>query len=106
MTLQKDKLKTKINRDKDLPILSFETAIQWERWLAKNHDACGGVWLQIQKKDSERRSLTYGEALDAALCYGWIDGQKKSNDGGSWLQKFVRRGAKSGWSKRNTENVE
>jgi uncharacterized protein YdeI (YjbR/CyaY-like superfamily) len=74
--------------------------------LAKNHELSNGVWLQLEKKDSNRRSLTYAKALDAALCHGWIDGQKKANDGRSWLQKFCRRGPKSGWSKRNTEHVE
>lgn len=92
--------------DKESPIKSFETAAQWEKWLAKNHAISDGVWLRIPKKDSGLPSLTYAEALDAALCYGWIDGQKRSNDHHSWLQRFTPRSLKSGWSKRNTEHVE
>jgi uncharacterized protein YdeI (YjbR/CyaY-like superfamily) len=89
----------------ELSIMSFESAKHWERWLVKNHKLSRGVWLRIQKKE-DRKSLAYSEALDAALCYGWIDGQKKSDNDRSWLQKFTRRGAKSGWSKRNREHVE
>lgn len=92
-------------RSKELSILSLDSATQWEKWLAKNHDLSSGVWLQIQKKTG-RRHLTYAEALDVALCYGWIDGQKKSYDSESWLQKFTRRGPRSTWSKKNTEHVE
>jgi len=89
----------------ELPILSFKSAKQWANWLATNHDMSSGVWLQIQKKKTHPPSLTYAEALDEALCFGWIDGQKKAKDDLSWLQKFTRRGPKSGWSKKNTEHV-
>jgi uncharacterized protein YdeI (YjbR/CyaY-like superfamily) len=85
--------------------MPFETSKQWEKWLAKNHNIIDGIWLQFQKKASGRQSVTYAEALDVALCYGWIDGQKKSNDNCSWLQKFIRRRPKSAWSKKNTEHV-
>ena len=61
--------------------------------------------LRIFKKDSGEKSITYGDALDQALCYGWIDGQKDAHDERSWLQKFTPRRAKSSWSKRNTEHV-
>jgi uncharacterized protein YdeI (YjbR/CyaY-like superfamily) len=91
---------------KKLPVLTFETAAEWEHWLSKNGGTSAGAWLQISKKDSGLQSLTYAEALDEALCYGWIDGQKKSNDARSWLQKFTPRTTKSGWSKKNTEHVE
>ncbi len=106
MTTPKNKTKTRVNRDMKLSILSFESAKHWERWLAKNHKLSSGVWLRIQKKDSDRQSVTYAKALDVALCYGWIDGQKKSADDQSWLQKFTPRGLKSAWSKKNTEHVE
>ena len=106
MTISRNKKITKVNQAKELPIMSFDTAIQWERWLARNHDISDGIWLRIQRKDSGRQSVTYVEALDVALCYGWIDGQKKSNDGGSWFQKFIRRSPQSCWSKKNTEHVE
>ena len=65
-----------------------------------------GVWLKLSKKDSGIPSITYEEALDAALCYGWIDGQKKGFDDQYWLQKFTPRGPKSIWSKINTEKAE
>lgn len=93
------------SQSKRLPIKSFETAAKWDSWLAKNHDSSAGVWLQLQKNNLDRQALTYAEALDVALCYGWIDGQKKANDDHSWLQKFTPRSPKSGWSKKNTEHV-
>lgn len=98
-------MKSKSKKNAQLPILSFETSSQWEKWLTKNHPLSDGVWLQIQKKDSDQRSLTYADALDMALCYGWIDGQKKPLDDRSWLQKFTRRSSKSNWSKKNREHV-
>ena len=77
-----------------------------DEWLEKNHAESDGIWLRISKKDSQETSLTYAEALDQALCYGWIDGQKKPFDKLSWLQKFTPRRPKSGWSKINTQHVE
>ena len=65
-----------------------------------------GILLRIYKKDSGVTSVTYAEALDQALCFGWIDGQKKPRDNESWLQKFTPRRAKGVWSKRNTEHAE
>src|SRR4030095_7454647 len=88
------------------PILSFPTKKNWENWLAKQHETSTGVWLKLGKKDSGIVSVTYEEALDVALCYGWIDGQKKSFDEQYWLQKFTPRGLKSIWSKINTEKAE
>ena len=90
----------------ELPILPFANKKKWTDWLAKQHDKSAGVWLQIAKKDSEIPSINYEEALDVALCYGWIDGQKKAFDDQYWLQKFTPRGPKSIWSKINTEKVE
>lgn len=86
--------------------LAFESARQWESWLAKNHAASEGVWVRIYKKASGRPSLTYAEALDGALCYGWIDSQKRAGDGESWLQRFGPRRARSGWSRVNTQHAE
>jgi len=85
--------------------LAFETVQKWEAWLAKNHAQSDGIWLQFFKKDSGVKTVTYAEALDGALCYGWIDGQLKSRDKDSYLQKFTPRRPKSVWSKRNTEHV-
>jgi uncharacterized protein YdeI (YjbR/CyaY-like superfamily) len=90
----------------DLPILPFESKKKWSSWMAVQHDKSAGVWLKLAKKDSGISSVTYEEALDVALCYGWIDGQKKSFDDKYWLQKFTPRGPKSIWSKINTEKVE
>jgi uncharacterized protein YdeI (YjbR/CyaY-like superfamily) len=90
----------------DLPILPFERQKDWAVWLEKNHATSSGVWLKLAKKASGVQSVTYDEALEAALCYGWIDGQKKSHDETSWLQKFTPRGPKSIWSKINTEKAQ
>ena len=89
-----------------LPTIEFKTAESFETWLEKHHDNSSGLWLKIFKKDSGMLTITYPEALDIALCYGWIDGQKKAYDEQSWLQKFCPRTAKSIWSKVNIGNVE
>ncbi len=90
---------------KPLPILPFASATKWSAWLAKNHAKSDGIWLQFFKKDSAVKSITYAEALDKALCYGWIDGQLKKHDAQSWLHRFTPRRPRSMWSKRNTEHV-
>jgi uncharacterized protein YdeI (YjbR/CyaY-like superfamily) len=90
----------------DLPILPFASKKKWADWLSKQHNKTAGVWLKISKKDSGIPSVTYEEALDVALCYGWIDGQKKGFDDQYWLQKFTPRGPKSIWSKINTEKAQ
>ena len=90
----------------ELPTLPFASKKKWADWLAKQHDKSTGVWLKMSKKGTGIPSVTYEEALDVALCYGWIDGQKKGFDDQFWLQKFTPRGAKSIWSKINTEKVE
>jgi uncharacterized protein YdeI (YjbR/CyaY-like superfamily) len=89
----------------DLQIIAFESSKSWEHWLAVNNGDSIGLWLRIFKKDSETTSVDYVQALDVALCYGWIDGQKKTYDKKSWLQKFTPRRPKSMWSKRNVANV-
>lgn len=71
------------------------------KWLAKHHTDSTGVWLQIAKKDSGIASITHAEALEAALCHGWIDGQRNSMDAQYFLQKFTPRRARSTWSKVN-----
>lgn len=90
----------------DLPTLPFASKQKWSEWLAKQHDKSAGLWLKLAKKDSGIPSITYEEALDVALSYGWIDGQKKGFDEKYWLQKFTPRGAKSIWSKINTEKAD
>jgi uncharacterized protein YdeI (YjbR/CyaY-like superfamily) len=96
----------KLMKSTDLPIKPFASKQKWADWLAKHHDKSPGVWLKLAKKDSGIKSITYDEALDVALCCGWIDGQKKGFDGQYWLQKFTPRGPKSIWSKINTEKAE
>ena len=88
------------------PIMEFKTAKTFETWLMKNHDNSNGIWLKIFKKDSGKKTISYAEALDVALCYGWIDAQKQAHDEQAWLQKFCPRRGKSIWSKINTEHVE
>jgi uncharacterized protein YdeI (YjbR/CyaY-like superfamily) len=95
-----------MTKSTELPILPFVNKKKWADWLAKQHDKSTGVWLKLAKKDSGIPSITYEEALDIALCYGWIDGQKKGFDDKYWLQKFTPRGTKSIWSKINTEKAE
>ncbi len=90
----------------ELPIVPFENKKKWKDWLARQHGKSAGVWLKIAKKNVGVLSVTYEEALDVALCYGWIDGQKKAFDDQYWLQKFTPRGPKSIWSKINTEKAE
>jgi uncharacterized protein YdeI (YjbR/CyaY-like superfamily) len=89
-----------------MEMISFSTSAEFRLWLQKNHDTSSGIWLRIWKIDSEVPTVTYADALDEALCFGWIDGQKKSYDARSWLQKFTPRKSGSRWSKKNTEHVE
>lgn len=91
---------------KSLPIKKFKSTSQWRTWLEKNYSKSDGVWLQFFKKNSVQKTITHAEALDEALCFGWIDGQANPFDENSWLQKFTPRRPKSIWSKKNTENVE
>jgi len=86
--------------------LSFRSAKDFRRWLEQNHGGSNGLWLRIFKKGAGEKSVTYAEALDQALCYGWIDGQKKSFDERSWIQRFTPRRPRSGWSKLNTQHVD
>ena len=90
----------------ELPTLTFESKKKFAEWLAKNHDKSAGAWLKLAKKATGIPSVTYQEALDVALCYGWIDGQKGSFDDKYFLQKFTPRRPKSIWSKINVEKVE
>lgn len=89
----------------NLPVLSFETQSEWEKWLAQNHGLTTGIWLRIFKKASKVKTIVYAEALEEALCYGWIDGQLKPYDEQSYLQRFTPRRPRSIWSKRNIENI-
>jgi uncharacterized protein YdeI (YjbR/CyaY-like superfamily) len=90
----------------DLPVMLFESQRDWAAWLGKHHAASPGLWLRIAKKGSGLASVTYDEAVETALCHGWIDGQKGRYDEVSWLQKFTPRGRKSLWSRINREKAE
>ena len=83
----------------------FRSSKELRAWLVKEHARARGLLLRIYRKDSGVPSVTYAEALDQALCFGWIDGQKLPFDANSWVQKFTPRRAKSGWSKINVAHV-
>jgi uncharacterized protein YdeI (YjbR/CyaY-like superfamily) len=88
-------------RKPDYPIISFKTPKAFETWLSKNYNSAPGVWIRFAKKASGLKSVTYHEALDVALCHGWIDGLRKKFDEDTFVQKFTPRGPKSIWSKIN-----
>ena len=89
----------------DLPIVPFASQEEWETWLQEHHATSEGLWLKIAKKGSGIETVTYAEALDVALCYGWIDSQKGSFDAEYFLQRFTPRGPRSKWSKVNVGKV-
>jgi uncharacterized protein YdeI (YjbR/CyaY-like superfamily) len=86
-------------------IRMFAAPCDWETWLDENHHDLAGLWMRIAKKGSRLRSVTYSEALEVALCYGWIDGQKRPESDKAWLQRFLPRSANSIWSKINREKA-
>ena len=89
-----------------LPVLPFATPAAWDAWLRAHHADADGVWLKLAKAASGVPSVTYPEAVDVALCHGWIDGHKVSYDETYWLQRFTRRGPRSKWSKINRDNAD
>ena len=90
----------------DLPVLQCASQQQWEDWLKEHHSHSRGAWLRFAKKNSGVTTVSYAEALDSALCYGWIDGQVKADNATFYLQRFTLRRPKSSWSRVNTEHVE
>lgn len=90
---------------KGLPVLAFESGRSWESWLEENSGVSEGIWLKFAKKGSGTASVTYAEAVEGALCYGWIDGQAASYDDQFYLQRYTPRRARSKWSKINREKV-
>ncbi len=86
-------------------MVSFADAEEWSAWLASRHPSSLGVWLKIAKKASNTTSITYAEALEVALAWGWIDGQKGKFDEEWWLQRFTPRGSRSIWSRINREKA-
>lgn len=93
------------NKD-ELPTLFFADRLTFEEWLESHHEVSPGIWLRIAKKHAGFDSVTYEEALEAALCYGWIDSRKETYDERSWLQRFTPRGPRSIWSKVNKDKAE
>jgi uncharacterized protein YdeI (YjbR/CyaY-like superfamily) len=89
----------------DRSIEQFDDAAAFEAWLAANHADHPGVWMKIAKKGAPAPSVSYEQALDVALAYGWIDGQKRPLDEHYWLQAFARRRPRSVWSKRNVDKA-
>jgi len=89
----------------DLPTMTFTSTKTFTTWMRNNHTRSPGIWLKIAKKVSGIKSITYAEALEVALCYGWIDGQKSGYDEQYFLQRFTPRRARSKWSKINCEKV-
>ncbi|MFC7218671.1 YdeI family protein [Streptomyces polyrhachis] len=90
---------------RDLETVTFESAEDFEAWLAENHAVSAGIWLRLRKKEAGVAALDYGQALDVALCFGWIDSQKAAYDERWWLQRFTPRTARSTWSKVNRDKV-
>lgn len=88
------------------PVLAFASVEEWEDWLEREHAASDGVWIKFAKKGSGVASVAYPEAVDVALCYGWIDSQMKSLDERFYVQKFTPRRARSKWSRINRDKIE
>ena len=86
--------------------VAFPTAAAWRAWLAEHHASANGLWLKIAKKAAAEGTLSYAEALDEALCFGWIDAQKRGLDDDYWLQRFTPRRRGSRWSKINTQKAD
>ncbi|WP_168121771.1 YdeI/OmpD-associated family protein [Paenibacillus sp. HB172176] len=95
-----------VKKSSDLPVMSFDSPLSFESWLSDNYDTSPGIRLQIAKKNSGVVTVSYNEALEVALCYGWVDSQKEALDAKTWLQRFTPRGAKSMWSKVNKDKTE
>jgi uncharacterized protein YdeI (YjbR/CyaY-like superfamily) len=86
--------------------VAWSTVSQWEAWLADHHAQEDGLWLLIARKGSDKRTITISEALDVALCYGWIDSQRKGFDADYYLQRYSPRRSRSPWSKLNVDRAE
>lgn len=92
--------------NEELPIRVFASQRAWAAWLEKNHATSKGIWIRHAKKDAALKSVSYMDAIEVALCYGWIDGQRKAYDAESFIQRFTPRGPRSIWSKINREKAE
>ena len=92
-------------RKPELPVIPFASAEAWEAWLEENHATSDGLWLKLARKDSGIETVSFAEALDVALSYGWIDSQANGFDDQYWLQRFTPRRQRSKWSKRNRDKA-
>ncbi|MBN9684421.1 MULTISPECIES: YdeI/OmpD-associated family protein [unclassified Corallococcus] len=100
------KVSDRMKAKQELPVVPFASEKAWEKWLEKHHADSPGVWVKLAKLESGIPSVTYAQALEVALCYGWIDGQKDAFDSEYWLQRFTPRKPRSRWSKINCGKVE
>jgi uncharacterized protein YdeI (YjbR/CyaY-like superfamily) len=87
------------------PIHGFESQKAWEKWLKENHRTSSGIWMRLARKASGIPSITYAEAVESALCYGWIDGHKRPHSDTAWLQRFTPRRSRSMWSQINRDKA-
>jgi uncharacterized protein YdeI (YjbR/CyaY-like superfamily) len=95
-----------VSDDRDGEVLRFATQADFEAWLADHHAESGGIWLEIGKKGATDPTVTYAEAIEAALCFGWIDGKKGRGDDAHWRQRFSPRSSRSRWSQINRDKAE
>src|SRR5262245_15101110 len=89
-----------------IPIRAFTSVDAWVAWLERNHANSAGVWVRLTKKSAGRGHIDYSDVLEAALCFGWIDGQRRAHDGRTFLQKFTPRTKRSIWSKINRQKAQ
>ena len=94
-----------MSSEQDLPIVELRDQQEWRQWLEDNHESLAGAWLKFAKKASPSRTVSYPEAIEEALCYGWIDGQARGYDAHHYLQRFTPRRRKSKWSQINREKA-
>ena len=85
----------------DEPTVAFASAGEWEAWLTEHHESAPGVWIKLARKGADLPSISQPEAVELALCFGWIDSQARSVDERHWVQRFTPRTARSKWSKVN-----
>lgn len=88
------------------PTLTFATQQEWDAWLDEHGSSSSGAWLRLAKKSADQPTVSYAQALESALCYGWIDGKKQAENAHYWLQRFTPRAARSIWSKINKEKAQ
>jgi uncharacterized protein YdeI (YjbR/CyaY-like superfamily) len=95
-----------VGADDGLPTVFFASPAEWEEWLEQNHESGGGVWIKMAKKASGIESVRHDEAVDVALCFGWIDGRREALDDTHFLQRFTPRRPRGRWSRINRDKVE